>query len=209
MVDNPLKIMSVETGTKKPLFSSKPVSKRQEIQAKMERLWLLDPEQFNPLRDVLERKRVSETMKAIKNHEPLLEGKLVADIGCGSGVISRLVRDCGADVHAVDVAGNALQKLKEYDTSHIYPMQDCLPQTKLEDRMYDLVLCLEVIGYLEPKEYRLVFSELSRLLKSKGIVACSTSIDLDSDDALERFAALAETEFEIEAWVLNYHRLWI
>jgi hypothetical protein len=42
-----------------------------------------------------------------------------------------------------------------------------------------------------------------------GIAACSTSLDFNSENALERFAVLAETEFEIEEWILRYDLLWI
>lgn len=183
-------------------------SRRQEIQATMERMWHLDPQQFNPLRDCAQRKRFVRTLEALKM-KISLEGKLVADLGCGAGDISRGIRDAGAMVHAVDVAGNALNQLKSHSMERIVPIQDCLPTTKLEDNTYDAVLCTEVIGYLKPAEYRLAFAELSRIVKPQGTVICSTSLDTNSDNALERFAALAETEFEIDQWILDYDLLWL
>ena len=42
-----------------------------------------------------------------------------------------------------------------------------------------------------------------------GLVACSTALDIDTEDPLERFAALGETEFIIDQWALSYHRLLI
>jgi 2-polyprenyl-3-methyl-5-hydroxy-6-metoxy-1,4-benzoquinol methylase len=209
MTNNRLQVTRVEN---KDTISSQPVfsrgARRQEIQATMERLWLEDPEQFNPKRDAVQRTRVSRTIEAVKK-QLSLEGKKAADLGCGAGVISRVLRDEGAKIDALDIAGNALEKLKTYDMQNINPIHDCLPSTRLDDNAYDLVICTEVIGYLEPKEYRMLFAELSRLIKKDGVAACSTSLDLNSENALERFAALAETEFEIEEWVLRYDLLWI
>ena len=55
----------------------------------------------------------------------------------------------------------------------------------------------------------MAFSELARIIKTEGVVVCSTPIDIDSENALERFSGLAETEFEIDKWLLNYDVLWI
>lgn len=109
---------------------------------------------------------------------------------------------------AVDIAGQALERIRIKNAPGITPIQDCLPSTRLEDDAYDLVLCTETIGYLNSKEYRMLFAELSRLVKKDGLAVCSTSLDFKTDNALERFAALAETEFEIEHWILRYDLLW-
>ena len=182
----------------------------------MERQWLIDPEQFNPERDCMQRDRLQQTLLAIKNlyleqkvKDGIPTGKHVLDLGCGSGVLTRMLRDAGAHVDAADIAGNALLKLKEHDLNDITAIQQGLPATTLKDDYYDLVICTEVIAYQAPETYRLCFAELSRLVKPDGYVVCSTAIDIDSEDALERFAALAETEFAFEKWVFNHHRLLI
>jgi SAM-dependent methyltransferase len=182
-------------------------TRRQEIQATMERLWLTDPEQFNPMRDCVQRKRVERTTEAIRSL-PGLKDKRAVDLGCGSGVITRHVRDCGMKVVAVDAATKALDRLGEGDMERITPMQDCLPATRLDDAAYDLVVCTEVIGFVKPAEYRLFFAELARLVTNTGHVVCSSSLDVNSDGALEKFATLAETEFAIDAWILSYDLLW-
>lgn len=208
MNKNPLQVTSVEQTQqpKTPVLSRG--ARRQEIEATMERLWLNDPDQFNPERDAVQRKRVASTLKAIKSHLQL-SSKRCADLGCGSGRISCLLRDEGAKVDALDIASKALDLLKKNDINNITPLQDCLPATRLNDDAYDLLVCTETIAYLQPKEYRLLFAELSRLVNKEGIVACSTSLDIYSENALEHFAALAETEFEIDEWVLRYDLLWI
>lgn len=178
---------------------------RHEIQATMERLWLQNPQQFEPERDCIEKQRLNKTFEAIEK----IQGKRIADLGCGSGTLSRMLRDAGAQVDAVDIAGNALQCLKKHDMTGIRIFQDCLPKTTLEDDAYDVVVCTEVIAHLPPETYRLCFAELSRIVKTDGIIVCSTALDLDSEDALERFEALAKTEFDIDHWIFSHHRLMI
>lgn len=209
MNNNPLQVTSVSNNATATRHTpSNRNSHRQEIQARMERLWLQDPEQFNPQRNNIGRKRLQLTIELLQKDAPL-KGKRVADLGCGSGVLTRMMRDNGAVVHAVDVAGNALSRLKEHDMHDITAIQDCLPTTSLKDDYYDIVVCTEVIGYLNPDQYRLFFAELSRIVKADGHVLCSSDLDLDSEDSLERFGGLAETEFTIEHWEFSYHRLLI
>jgi len=212
MINNRLNIISVTNSNEtknKQAPSSDRAAKKLEAQAKFERLWLLDPEQFNPLRNSMERERLNRTFALIKEiSDP--SGQQIADLGCGPGVLSVRLRDAGADkVTALDISSQALKLLKEKDAQRIETVQDYLPMTSLNDNTYDLVIATDVIAYLPPQDYRLFFSELSRLVKSEGYVVCSTSLDLNSEDALERFAALAETEFKIEKWRFSYHNLYI
>lgn len=208
MENNRLHIVAVDQVSSGNNQSGSKKTRREETQARMERLWHQDPEQFDPERDCMQRERVSQTMDLIKNYI-FLDGKLVTDLGCGGGYMTRQVRDLGCSIDAVDIAGNALRKLKEGDMQRIRPLQDCLPHTILKDDAYDLVLCTEVIAYLNPADYRLLFLELSRLVKPEGHVVCSTPLDIDTDGPLERFAKIAETEFNFEDWVLSYHKLYI
>lgn len=181
-------------------------SKQDEYRAKLERLWMLDPEQFNPHRNATERERIQRTLSLIKSYLPIKQ-KMIADLGSGFGELSRQLRDEGGKVLAMDVASNALKKLKELGAESIEIVQDCLPNTKLKDCSYDLVLSTDVIAYLDPKDFRLFFSELSRLIKPEGYVVCSTPLDIYSEDPIERFSSIAETEFKIVEWVFSHHYL--
>lgn len=183
-------------------------ARRQEIQATLDRLWKIDPNQFDPNRNFVERKRIEQTIETIRSKTQLLD-KRVVDIGCGGGKLSCLVRNLGAIVDAVDASNLALLKLKTNPMENINPMQDSLPSTFLKNSFYDIVICTEVIGYLKPQEYRIAFSELARLLKQEGHIVFSTSLDINSSDSLEKLTRLAETEFEIDTWVINYHLLWL
>lgn len=180
--------------------------RREEIQATMERLWREDPQQFNPERDSIQRQRVDRTLELIRKCGNW-KGKKGVDLGCGSGIVTSKVRDLGfATVDAIDISSQALTYIREWGVEEIHPIQDCLPCTRLNDAQYDLIICTEVVGYLNPKEYRLLFAELARLVKRDGIVICSSSLDSRTENPLELFSQLADTEFEPLEWVLSYHR---
>ena len=174
------------------------LSPRQKRQLELE-------EQWKPLEnDSVEVERINRTCQLIKKCLDL-KGKVVADLGCGSGEITRFLRDQGALVHAVDLSRIALKNLQQEQGIKNFP--DFIPRTTLEDYSYDLVVCTDVIGDLPENDYRLLMNELSRLVKNDGLVVCSTPIDIDSDESLPLFNYLANTEFEILEWVVSHHRL--
>ncbi len=179
---------------------------RDEKIAKLERMWLRDPEQFNPLRNAIERSRLKRTLDLIERHVKLNDIQAV-DLGCAAGAFSRMLRDKGVHVTALDAASNALKHLRESDTHNIESVQDCLPQTRLEDDKYDIVVATDVIAFLQPIEFRLFFAELSRIVKKDGTIICSTPFDLNTEGGLEQFNGLVETEIQVEEWVVSYHRL--
>ena len=205
-----LNIVSVSADPSTSANSSK-TNRKEEARAKFERLWLTDPEQFDPNRNAMERERVVRTWHLI---DEVLQpkDKKIADLGCGSGVFSIGLAERGAHVDAVDIASNALKLIKEKysnNNSNLTTIQDYIPNTKLRDDHYDAALSTELIAYLHPEQYRLFFSELSRIIHADGHVICSTSIDIDSDDALQRFMSLAETELKVHKWIFSHHALYI
>jgi SAM-dependent methyltransferase len=88
-------------------------------------------------------------------------------------------------------------------------IQDYVPRTKLEDNTYDIVISTELIASLPIDDFRLYFSELARLVKTEGSVLISTPLDIQSEDALERFVALVDTEFHVHEWFFSYHYLYL
>ena len=212
MSENKLNVVAVENSKDKIPANNKlqsPSARREEAQAQFERLWLTNPEKFNPLKDCMGRERIHRSWKAIKAALDVSE-KRATDLGCGYGVLTLKLRDAGASVDAVDIASIALRHLQEHhDMRAIRPIQDWVPKTRLKDDDYDLVLSTDLIGYLHPADFRLFFSELARLVKSDGTVICSTLVDIHSEDSLERFKELAETELAIKELVYSYHSLYI
>lgn len=200
----PLKLTKENQSEASPPLSNRKIQ-RQQCEAKFDRMWLLDPEQFNPERNAREKERLHRVLKLIREFVDV-KGKKVVDLGCGYGTLAKYLVEKGAEVDVVDISVNALKRLQ--DLPHIHPLQDYIPYTKLEDDEYDLVISADLIAYLPETEYRLFFSELTRLTK-EGYIVCSTPVDIHSEDALQRFLSYAETELQIEKWVLAHDNLYI
>ena len=204
MSENRLNIVATE----KPSSKSLQLQRREEAAAKFEKMWQEDPEQFNPARNAMGRERVERTWKLILEFfNP--SNKYSADLGCGYGAVTQRLCQEGSHVDAVDVATIPLTRLDSAKLDNLTLIQDYLPRTRLEDDSYDLAVSTDLIAYLHTEDYRLFFSELSRVIKRTGYVVCSTPLDINSEDALQRFANLAETEFQIEKWIFSYHYLHI
>ena len=208
MTKNRLNIMKEE---KEPSFFSEPsqqMIKRKEEEAKFERLWLKDPEQFNPLRSCLEKERLTRSWELLTKSVSLKDKKVV-DLGCGSGYFSRQLAQAEAIVDAVDIAENALKVFRQEGAEKIHLIQDAMPRTQLPDHTYDIVVCTDLIAYLPKEDYRLFFAELARLLKPDGILLCSTPIDIDTTGGVEKFLSLLRTEFEIKETSLSYNAFYL
>lgn len=182
-------------------------TRKQEMQAKYERLWLLKPEQFDSSRNCMERERLERTYRLIIDHLHV-NGQRIVDLGCGDGALVKRLKEAGGNIQAVDIAANALKRLQKSESQGLEIIQDALPETSLPDNSYDLVISTDVIAELNTPDYRLFFAELARLVKPTGYVVCSTPLDINSEDALQRLEELAHTEFHIIRWVYSYHALY-
>ena len=174
---------------------------KEKTAQKFEKLWQTDPGQFDPERNCLERERLQRTLSLMPTGN-----RQVADLGCGSGYFSRKLSELGAAVDAIDIAATPLKALS---SENIRTSQHCLPRTTLEDERYDLVLCTDLIAYMPENEFRLLFSEIARIIKPAGTLICSTSLDTRTEDALQRFASLAESEFTLENWIVSHHLFYL
>lgn len=208
MPENRLNIIDITSESSDFSYQSSRLASRKALQAKFERLWLLDPEQFNPLRNCLERERLERTWNLLTKHAAIAHQSAL-DIGCGSGVFSRRLRDAGAKVEGVDISENALKKFKETDALNIKLKQDAMPNTQLPDHGYHVVVCTELIAELPKEDYRLFFAELARVIQPAGYLVCSSSIDIDSEGGVEKLMELAQSEFDIIDQTPSYHALYL
>lgn len=208
MPENRLNIIQVSSDRAESSANSSRAIRIREMKAKFERLWLIDPEQFNPLRNCMQRERLERTWRLLTKHTDL-RGKLTVDIGCAAGVFSRRLRDAGAQVEGADIAENALKHFQEAGAQGISLKQEAMPITHLPDQTYDLIICTELIADLPQDDYRLFFAELARLIKADGYLVCSSDIDIDTFGGVERLVELAQTEFDLLEEVPSYHALYL
>ena len=211
MTEKGLKI--IEDDLKWPARSSSPfqntlTGRLNEARAKFERLWLLHPQRFDPLRNCRERLRIERTWQLLKKNG-LVKNQKACDLGCGSGFLSRKLRDHGAQVEAIEIAENALKKFREMGCEDIILKQDAMPSTSLKDHFYDIVICTDIIANIAAEDYRLFFAELSRLITPDGLLICSSPIDIDTQGGAERLVSFAQAEFDIIEEKPSYHALHI
>ena len=103
------------------------------------------------------------------------KGQTVLDFGSGEGhctiPVARVVGEKGR-VYALDKDRQALDKLrrlaKEKDMKNIEPINKN-SKAPLEDNSVDVVLCYDVIHYGNRKERRIIYNEVYRVLKKKGL----------------------------------------
>lgn len=133
--------------------------------------------------------------------------KSAIDIGVGRSCYIKKLGGVGITTTVVDAASHPLEELKDH-VSAIY--KGCLPYlNQLDDEKFDLLICTEVIALLPSSLHRLAVSELARLISRRGEALISTPLDLYSEDALERFITLIETEFAIEEIKLGFDRIYL
>lgn len=204
MNDNPLRIIATDTQKTNEKNKKNSLTRQKEAEAWFERQWLKKPEKFNPDRNCFERERIERTYQLILKHLDPNEKKVV-DIGCGYGILAKRLRDLHAKVLAVDIAENAIKEMRQSNAQDMEIKRNALPATTLADNAYDLVICADVIAEIPAQDHRLAISELSRLVKADGWVVCSTPLDIHSDDSLEQFVALNETELVIIDAKASYH----
>lgn len=210
MAESRLNIISVTSkNSSDHTYQSSRNAQKKEVEAKFERLWLVDFERFDPLRNCMEQERLERTWQLVNKHVILDNRPCTVDIGCAAGVFTRRLRDAGAEVDAVDIAKNALKKFKEIDDEKIKLKQDYMPETHLPDQGYKLVICTELIAELPREDYRLFFAELSRIIQPDGYLICSSPIDIDSVGGVEKLIELAQSEFDIIEEIYSYHALYL
>lgn len=202
MTQHPLQMAPI---TKSPHTVS---YQRNDAEAQFNKMWEQNPEQFNPQRNCMQRDRLERTWNLIEEYfKPF--PNYAADLGCGSGIFSERLANAGMSVDAVDISKIALDYVTNKQIERINPIHDYVPYTSLKDSAYPLVVCTEIIAYMQANQFRLLFSEVARIVQIQGFAVCSTPVDIDSIDATQRFLALAETEFKIHKIVYSYHRLYI
>jgi len=183
-----------------PIIEERVLSKKEqfeeETRARCEKAWVeKGVEKGTPT--ILERERIKRTAEILSKLS--LNGKAVADLGCGSSPFSLE----GAHVTAVDAADSMPVP------DQVKRIKGCLPYVRLPEESFDGVLLTDVIAEIEPHLYRLLLSEISTLMKRDSFFLCSTELDLGSEDPYSHFLSLLRTEFQVLETKKSYHRLYI
>lgn len=99
---------------------------------------------------------------------PEVTGMKVLDAGCGPGAYTEWLLDNGADVTAIDYSEEMLSVAQKRagGRARMFLANLNEPMTFLNNEEFDMILSSMVLHYL--KDWRVTFSEFSRILKSGG-----------------------------------------
>ncbi|SFZ72027.1 bifunctional 2-polyprenyl-6-hydroxyphenol methylase/3-demethylubiquinol 3-O-methyltransferase UbiG [Chitinimonas taiwanensis] len=105
-----------------------------------------------------------------------LSGKTVLDVGCGGGILSEAMAQCGATVTGLDLAEKSLKVAKLHGLeSGVQVDYHCLPVEELaanQPASFDVVTCMEMLEHVpEPSS---VVAAVAQLVKPGGWVFFST-----------------------------------
>jgi SAM-dependent methyltransferase len=103
----------------------------------------------------------------------LSRARWVADLGCGTGYGSALLARSAAEVHAIDVAPEAIAYAREHHSApNLHFSQASCTALPFAPESFDLVVAFEVIEHLE--NWNDLLSEASRVLAPGGQFVVST-----------------------------------
>jgi 2-polyprenyl-3-methyl-5-hydroxy-6-metoxy-1,4-benzoquinol methylase len=120
------------------------------------------------------RKLIAEHVARYSFAKHYVDGKIVADLGCGTGYGSNLIAFSGAKkVYGIDIDKKAIEYAqKNHSHENISYIQASAEKTKLPDKSIDVAISFETIEHLEHPEKLLL--EIKRILKPGGICILST-----------------------------------
>jgi ubiquinone/menaquinone biosynthesis C-methylase UbiE len=103
------------------------------------------------------------------------KGKIIYDIGCGNGYVSRNLTQKGAKVFASDISSKMIEIAKEKSKGFdiYFSLHDAVEFSKYKDNMFDVVVMNMVIHYI--KDLEKLFQGISRVLKKNGLFVFSSN----------------------------------
>lgn len=124
--------------------------------------------------------------------------RLVVDLGCGTGLSTRLWAECAEKVVGIDPSIDMLRKAKGQTTAaNISYWQGFSQTTGLPDQCTDIVTCSQSLHWMEPNS---TFKELSRILRSGGVFA---AYDCDWPPTLGNW----EIEMAYQEFMVNVRKI--
>lgn len=103
-----------------------------------------------------------------------LKGKMVLDIGCGSGMISSYFCEQRSSVFGIDISENMIQQANSYlQSRNLQAILSIGDATNLQfpDNYFDVITCVSVLEWLD-KDIEAI-REIRRVLKNDGIAIVS------------------------------------
>lgn len=144
--------------------------------------------------------------------KPMLkQGMTILDVGCGAGNFTHQVWELAPEsaIIGMDISERAI-RYAQRTYPEITFMTGALPDVVLgEKKSFDLILCLEVLNYLDTEERRKAVERMSVLLKPGGRLLFSGVLDggvayfeeNEIQELISQYLAIEKTEY-------NYAKLY-
>ncbi|MDD5193220.1 MAG: class I SAM-dependent methyltransferase [Candidatus Nanoarchaeia archaeon] len=103
----------------------------------------------------------------VNSFEDDIKDELILDAGCGTGYVSRMLAQRGADVHGVDNSNKMLaiaeeiEKANPLGINYYFGDITCL---HFGSDCYEGIICTGVVPYLSPEQYGAFLNEAKRVL---------------------------------------------
>lgn len=103
--------------------------------------------------------------------------KKVADVGCGSGYGTKILKESGSvTVNGYDISKSSIRYAKShYGNCGTFSVCSITNMSQVPDNLYDITICSEVLEHI--KEYNMeqkAIDELNRITKNNGLIIIGT-----------------------------------
>ncbi|GAP41001.1 protein containing methyltransferase domain [Flexilinea flocculi] len=117
-------------------------------------------------------KRFSVVLTTVSTEINLDSYKTIADIGCGPGALTSVLRDKGMQPTGVDRASRMLATAKKNPGNHSIPFiqADVLEQLPFADKTFDVSIAAYVAHGMQKEDRSRLYTEMSRITKEKVII---------------------------------------
>jgi ubiquinone/menaquinone biosynthesis C-methylase UbiE len=146
----------------------------------------------------------------IERARPIGPSDRILDLGCGTGVVARLLRDrlgAAARITGVDVSAPMIAKARELAPEIDWREGNAM-QLPFADASFDLVLCQQMLQFVP--DPAVAVREIHRVLAPNGRVIASTWRPRDEQPLFEALGQIAERHLgpgKDSRWALNGDRL--
>ncbi len=118
-------------------------------------------------------------LKHLKAYEyvlPMVEGKKILEIGCGSGYGNKLLATKAKKILSIDIDKESIEFAKKINPSANieYELADVTKGISPKDNSYDICVCFQVIEHIQISKLQDFLGEINRVIKPGGSVLFTT-----------------------------------